>query len=206
MDYTQLETMVSQIVKRIVENHRIYEKNILVVHPNTSSAIKKIERLKILFHVDEWQGEVVDELINYYDFILFLEVDQQFIVNSAQGIIYSPETKLLSQLILREITPVLVPNDEFLTLVIQSSSNNPYIKMLQGYVKNLQQYGCTICEFTNVKNFIHPKQVISEKNKLITESTIKEYQNSVLSISNNTIITPLAIDAAKQKGITIKYE
>ncbi|TSI11484.1 hypothetical protein [Lysinibacillus sp. BW-2-10] len=205
MDYAQLEKMISQTVKKVVANYVFHETKLLVIHPNSLTSRNKIERLRKSFHIHEWQGEPIDELLDCYDFIVFLEVDQSFIVNSAQGIIHTPAAKLLSQFIIRDVATVLVPNDEFLTYVIRSTSNRPYISMLRGYVENLRQYGCTICEFSNVKNLTHRNPSINEK-ELITESTIKEYKNSILTISENTIITPLALDTAKQKGITIKYE
>ncbi len=106
MDMQALQRLIQEVVSTIVNTN----KRVLIVHPQTTISNRQVETLKSYFQVEEWQADTPSQM--FHDATVFLEVDQSFIVSSAQGLPHSPASLFLTELLLKDEPAILVPNEK----------------------------------------------------------------------------------------------
>lgn len=199
MEVQALRRLIQEVVSTVVNTEK---KRLLIVHPHTIISNEQVETLKSYFQVEEWQEGNSSEM--FYDAKVFLEVDQTFIVSSAQGLPHSPASLFLSELLLKN-KPVLLVPDEKMSVIVAMKEPNAYIKMLQQYMENLKSYGCEFQLFSQLIPYLNDDPTNYDiQVGFITEEMIRSYQGQELKIPVDSKLTPLAQDVIQEKGIIIQ--
>lgn len=85
--------------------------------------------------------------------------------------------------------------------------NKEYLKQINKIEEKLISFNINFLKLDDIKGHLFKCEVISEKtlneSKIITEDIIKNFHGKELKIANNTVVTPLANDIAKEKKILI---
>jgi len=199
MDMQALQRLIQEVVSTIVNTN----KRVLIVHPQTTISNRQVETLKSYFQVEEWQADTPSQM--FHDATVFLEVDQSFIVSSAQGLPHSPASLFLTELLLKDEPAILVPNEK-MSVVFTTKEPNAYMKMLLQHMKSLQEFGCEFQLFSQLIPYIKDKENLIHYDiqaDFITEEMIRSYQGQTLKLPLHTKITPLALDLIHEKGIRI---
>ena len=126
-----------------------------------------------------------------YDILIISYLNCNLLVNTALGF----ETEITNALFRRK--PVYVLNSGLSYL---KAKNKQLLQLYISYQRKLSSFGVQFVDEVNIPN----KQ--NTNKKLITKSDIENYNNTTIKISKNTLLTPLALDLAKQKNITIIRE
>ncbi|MEY9979569.1 hypothetical protein [Lysinibacillus sp. RC79] len=204
MEVQALRRLIQEVVSTIVNTKK---KRVLIVHPHTAISNKQVETLKNYFQVVEWQTEAfaTNSSQMVYDAKVFLEVDQTFIVSSAQGLPNSPASLFLTELLLKDEPALLVP-DEKMSLMLTTKEPNAYMKMLRQHMESLKNYGCEFQLFSQLMPYLNDRDSsdFDMKEGFITEEMIRSYQGQQLKIPMHSKLTPLAQDVIQEKGIIIQ--
>ncbi|KOY80592.1 hypothetical protein I6G82_09155 [Lysinibacillus macroides] len=205
MNVQQLQQLIQEIVTTFVQP----KKRLLIVHPHTTISLKQMETLSSYCTVEEWQEgtDATNIPQMFYDAIVFLEVDQVFIIASAQGLPNSPATLFLADLLLRGEPAVLVPQQK-MAEVMTAKQPNAYSSMLQKHMESLKTFGCDLQLFSqlipSIKATRQDLSFADQQTVYITEEMIRTFQGQQLVIPATTRLTPLALDVLQEKGITIQ--
>lgn len=93
------------------------------------------------------------------------------------------------------------------TFESKNVKNKEYLKEIIKIEEKLTLYNICFFNIYDIKNYLIKNEVVSEKTidqaKIITEEIVKSFEGKELKISNNTVVTPLANDIAKEKKILI---
>lgn len=213
IDQNIIEKIVTEILFRLEAADRRKKPELLVILPQTKNCDKQIAVLNQYWHVHVIH-DVNGIIPNGVQQAVFLEVDQDLLVKAALGIIDSSESLLFSKLLLQDCKVAFIP-DSVLSAVLNPKEsrqgNKTYVKKLIHYKTELESYGVYFdrVEAITPKNVlglsdstINKETKIKQKN-LITKEMIEGWKEDWLYMDPNTIITPLALDIAKEKGIKI---
>lgn len=202
MDIQQLNKFVQEALAAYIGKKRI-----LVIHPYTSISNQQVDTLRNYFDVQEWSNEhSIDYSAKYYfDSVVFLEIDQNFIVSCAQGLTNTNETNFFADLLLAGETILLVPNDK-IAAHISSLNESVYLKMLKDYYDRLITFGCEIQPFSQLIPSITEgnNKKVDVNASFITEQMIRELSGNKLVIPTNAKLTPLASDIVREQNIIIQ--
>jgi hypothetical protein len=210
MTHQQLvEEIVMEVLRRMELLHKKEKQQLLVIHKGLEQNKEQIEELKKNWHVIEMPPNCC-EIPTTIRRAVFLEVNQDLLVKGALGVIDTPESQLFSQLMLQGIHVVFVPNDSLSWILNpegNTKGNKNYIKQLLHYKTQLQGFGV---HFYPLKSIIPEEEmgVTSTRfhEKLLTKEIIEKWKEDCIYVNPHTIITPLALDIAKEKGIKICIE
>ena len=210
-----VETIVEEVLKQLQSIiHYKAKKRVLVIHHFNSQSIKMVKVLSDFFRVSEIDKADLQSNPQLFDvdFVIFFDTDQTLLAKAALGIIDTPESKLLSDFVLLDVKVYLVPSQS-LTRVLEGNKereqNKPYVQLFKKYVQVLQSFGIFIESFENIlsterkfsTHHVNSKTDFSEQ--LLSAAFIQEWKKNMITVSNHTIITPLAQDIAKQNGVKI---
>lgn len=143
---------------------------------------------------------------------VFLHLDQDTLARIALGFSDTPESKLFAQLISEEVG-ILVVLDPLLEKLLQADVSGhrypEYVKKIRGYKESVEKFGVSFKRLEELKPIeLNPtndtKQTQGAK-KLITQEDIENYWGDQMILKQGTIITPLAKDKARERGIEISF-
>ncbi|TQR08739.1 hypothetical protein [Psychrobacillus soli] len=213
-----IDEIVKEVLDRLQQSERLKSSSpVLVVHPHTTasnSSVKELERYFSLMEINCNSPQSL-KISNDVKWAIMLEADQSLIVKGALCLTDCAPSKLLAQLIMQNMPIFIVPEEEAKLFLEEQDMksrfvNNNYFRQLMKYKEKLSEYGVAICTIQEVLKqkiqVIQYDQANSYSKKLITESVIENWEKRDIHILSNTIVTPLARDLAKQKGIEIKVE
>jgi hypothetical protein len=138
--------------------------------------------------------------------VLFLDASQDLIVKGALGIGDTPESELLSRCILEYVPVTIIPKIHLHKhLFNENKQNSEYIKQLHSYTKLLMKFGVKVealNAFLGEQDEEKKKaSSLSGKSKqLLTQRDIQDHKEEEVQVTKQTIITPLARDAARDLG------
>ena len=204
MDVKELQRIIEEVVTSLMDTRH---KRILLVHPHTATSKKQADILQSYCHVEEWQvNDTTSTSQLFYDAIVFLEVDQAFIVSSAQGLPTTPAALYLSELLVSNQTAILIPNEK-LSAVVTAKEPNPYMKMLLHHIERLKEFGCDIQLFAQLIRFLKQQEEPARSTivaNYLTAEMLQSYKGKRLTLPAHTKLTPLAQEMIQEKGMTIQ--
>lgn len=197
MNNAQIEEIVAEVMQRLQLKTK---QDLLVYTRDIERVADKLKLLEDHWHVILFQGEIPPTTKH----AIFLDVDQDLLVKGALGITDTEVTMLFSKLMIQDFQITFVPTD-YLWNILSNEQRKSYPKQLLKYKEKLQDYGVTICSLIDVVSNSFP---MNSRNlfegKLVTEKDIDSWVSDRMYVEQGTVITPLAMDAAKQKGIIIE--
>lgn len=130
------------------------------------------------------------------------KVDRNIIVQVALGLSNHIHSEWIINALMQNKQVYIRLGEEFNVLL--QKSDHPYTENIRKYYQQLEQYGV---EFINsVYGKGKTVQKIGFKGRLLKELDVKNYSGNELIIDSKTLVTPLALDCAKKKGIIITEE
>lgn len=204
MDVKELQRMIEEVVSSLMNTQH---KRLLVFHPHTTVSKKQLKVLSSYFQIEEWyMNETTSYSQLFYDATVFLEVDQAFIVSSAQGLPNSSTSLYLSELLINNQKAILVP-DEKLSAVISAKEPNAYMGMLLQHIERLKTFGCEIQLFAQLIPFLKQQEESPRSDivaNYLTADMLQSFKGQQLKLPAHTKLTPLVQEIIQEKGITIQ--
>ncbi|MBX9974865.1 hypothetical protein [Cytobacillus firmus] len=207
IDRHLIERIVEEVVKNLLGGKSA---------PN-SKAKHNILAVGDLEKVDSNILDVLEENWNVipYDFseeaelhtvmkVIFLDASQDLFVKGALGICDTPESELLSACIIDYVPVTLIPKTNLYKILNgEKKTNGEYFSSLMEYKEKLLKFGV---EINSLENFAAPKPINADQpdsKKLITQRDVQECKMNEILADQQTIITPLARDTARELGKSI---
>ncbi|WP_349410003.1 hypothetical protein [Pseudalkalibacillus sp. SCS-8] len=142
---------------------------------------------------------------------VFVEVGQDLLVKGAIGLTDTEESALFSKLMLAEVDVRFVLSQELEWMLTGSKEHvSPYARMLYEHYEKLQSFGVSFTnETSTIKPEVHSTQTNGGKHgpyfdeKLLTQTMLEKWNEHEIHISDQTIVTPLARDTARERNIEI---
>lgn len=200
--------MIEEIVKEILRNIDSPIKNkLLVNHRGMEKDLESIEWLKRHWHVVELTDANAPIPPSSQNAV-FLEVDQDLFVKAALGITDTKESLFFSKILLHGLQIDFILSESLWRVMHENSSNvnKRYLEMLLNYQNQLNDFGV---RFFSSYHYIVPGQKMPKyigaeyREKLLTKAVIDGWKKDTITVESNTIITPMAREAAKERKITI---
>lgn len=193
---------LEQVLLELEKIGKIYD--IEVVFSEAGREIIGEERFKN-FHIRrDITMSQCNELIQDKDIILLPLLTKSTCAKVAIGIRDNLPTYIVSKAILSGKKVVAVYDS------CRVEVENEYGKQLNLNIKKLQSYGIVFLESKELSNYVlneQDKEVDSLKNKkVVTATDIVNLNNKKVLLSNETIITTLAKEKAKENGIVFEIE
>ncbi|MEH7380217.1 hypothetical protein V7138_07030 [Bacillus sp. JJ1533] len=212
----EVEKIVREVL-RLIEFEKQHKKpKLLVLHQESEKSLQQIERLKRYWDIEQIPFSC-HEIPSGFHHAVFLEVGQDLLVKAALGLADTPESILFSKLMYQEYRVDFIPDDN-LSWMIESEENcisdNMYLRKLVQYKLQLHDYGVHIYPLSAmipIENISNSTQQDTIRNrhtsneKLLTKEIVEKWEMKSILVHPKTIITPLARDIAKEKGISIKF-
>lgn len=207
-----IEEIAREVISRLTQQSRL-----LVVTPQGDQSPDTALALAVL--KQSWAVELFNPQSNpsdlsLYNTICFLGMDQDFLVKSALGLADSAETKLMAKA-LQEGRWVWVIVEAGLNWLLSSPEQpssieekaSRYRVFLMDYVERLKTFGVRMGTLADLYRVKPPgegaRQTAYFNQPLLTRQTVEQAAVSTLIVSPKTVVTPLAKDLAKARGITI---
>jgi hypothetical protein len=206
IDQQLLEQIILEVASRIIEKPKL-----LLVYETTTKT-EKIEYLLSKFQ-DLWQVDVFntddDHLKEQFDYqqLVFLDVNQDLLAKGAMGLTDTPASLLLAKALLKGYSVFFEPSKDMRWLLEKRDQHSiperviRYRTHLRKYKKKLREFGVW---FGYIES-LQPSQLVYDR-RLLTEKDIRTINATEMRVASTTIITNLARDAAKEKGIKIWIE
>ncbi|MEH7114750.1 hypothetical protein V7124_20690 [Neobacillus niacini] len=211
----EIEKIVREVLRLIDFEKQHKKPKLLVLHHESEKSLQQIERLKRNWDIKQIPYSC-HEIPSDFHHAVFLEVGQDLLVKAALGLADSPESILFSKLMYRDYRIDFIPCDD-LSWIIEpeknSNSENMYVRKLLQYKFQLLEYGVHFYPLSSINpneniSISAPSATIQGSHtfhdKLITKEIVEKWKIKSIHIHPKTIITPLARDIAKEKGISIK--
>ena len=209
IDSKMIERIVEEIISQVETGHFKYKPSLLVMYNETKNLEDDLHYLQRYWNVIKANPSEQQSYTNIQQ-AAFIHVNQDTLVRAALGLTDTPESKLFSQLMYHEI-PIIFVLEPSLEKLLQASTTlhkyAVYIKKMNAYKEMIEKFGVSF----KVLEELQPVMQSSSKKKveptktLITEVDIENFNSSQLIVEPGMIITPLAIDKAKERGITISF-
>ena len=213
IDRTIVEQIVHEVMNKLERTsmgNSSEKPPLLVIH---SGENPQVEALKRYWHVIKFSSSTEDIPKNVR-FAAFINVSQDLIVKGALGFTDTPDSKLLSRLLMEGLHIFFIPSDELEWVLCndQKEAPNPaYVNHLLRYKSVLADFGvsllslneCVPSSFDSIVNKASMNVRSIFDGKLLTENDVKNSQGDIVFIRKATIVTPLARDMARKLGKNI---
>ncbi|WP_173915404.1 hypothetical protein [Halobacillus sp. Marseille-Q1614] len=162
-------------------------------------ALKEIEKHGSVRWIDVKEREYPENI----DHVIFPSVNQDLLVKSALGITDTDESQLFSDLMRQGIRVHFILSKKDSWVLFAHEKNSPYAQMIESYVKQLHSFGVKLTQWEEYESdFSSSPYTFS--GKLLTQKDVEDWGKPVIRVSSQTIITPLAKDAAREFNISIE--
>ncbi|KMY53783.1 hypothetical protein AC623_07190 [Bacillus sp. FJAT-27231] len=212
-----IQKIVEEVLKQVQKESIVHSKpSILVIHPGTEMSKEQVKELRKYWEVTE-VSLTTEKNMNLPPSVteaVFLEASQTLMVKGALGIADTAESEWLSNLLLHGVKTYIVPDQQLSFLlhdkVLLKARNRAYQQMFLTYRETLSSFGVffnSLEELVQAGGRNEKKSGQSEDNifheKLISQKVIESWNGREIKVLPGSIVTPLAKDLAKQKGIKI---
>jgi hypothetical protein len=207
IDRGLIEKVVAEVLTKLTsfDNLSLPKPNLLVVGDYSKVDSIYQEQIHSKWNIVHYHS-IEDRKVHFPKRVLFLEGDQDLVVKGALGISDTSETELLAWSLLQSIPVSLIPLDYLHTILLEDDqAKSEYISQLKSYKDRLVKFGVSVeslDSFSN-ENIHFPKELPSGKRKLLTQRDVQSHKGMRLDIDQGTIVTPLARDTARERGMTI---
>lgn len=207
-----VEEIVEKVMQSLNDRNTLGEaKKTLLILDKEKAHNPSLSRLEREWNIISPPPSKVD--LTSIDKLLILDVSQSLFVKVAIGLVDCEESTLISSALQEAIPLCFVLSNELELLVTEKYPKNKlYQQRFLEYKKTIQSFGIQIVsrqEFdrdcsVSKKHSTEPiKSPFRLKKKVIVEADLYEFENTTIQIPKSSIITPLAIDRARAKGINI---
>jgi hypothetical protein len=202
-----------QVIEKII--HEVLAKleakpKLLLVYEGIKNTIK-IEYL-ISKLQDHWQVEVFSSADNCifelfdFQYIVFFDVSQDFLVRGALGLTDTPGSAFLAKALHQGCPVLFEPSKQLQWLIKQDNRDKPervnrYRSQFLKYKNQLIEFGVWFGEVQSLRPSEHRYD-----GSVLTEKDIQSIQSMEVRVSSKTIITSLAKDTARDRGIQIRVD
>jgi hypothetical protein len=207
IDRGLIEKVVAEVLTKLTsfDNRSLPKPNLLVVGDYSKVDPIYQDKIESKWNIVNYHS-IEDRKVHFPNSVLFLEGNQDLVVKGALGISDTSETELLAWCLLQNIPVSLIPLEYLHTILFEDvQAKSEYIAQLKSYKDRLIKFGVSVeslDSFSN-ENIHFPKELPSSKRKLLTQRDVQSHKGMRLDIDQGTIVTPLARDAARERGITI---
>ncbi|HGE73056.1 TPA: hypothetical protein ENX78_19635 [Candidatus Poribacteria bacterium] len=212
--YSKLDEAIAQIEKLIKSSYSV---DVVM----SQSAVNVIGRDKI--ESISGIGELVCEPAPSFSSLKAVQKSDIIIVpiltrNSSAKIALGITDTLVTNIIMQAIIsgkPVIAgrnsadPDLNDCPCIATSNTPQPLILLAKNYLKTLESYGIKLVDVSEIANLIisgsNKNEILDQK--LITQETISKLPQGInkINVPKGTIITPMAKDIAKERGIEIVF-
>jgi hypothetical protein len=215
IDQMTVERIVAEVLKAInisVEPREPAElkPNLVVVKIGSDIDPLKLNLLEAKWNLHLFEF-IDDQLPRSKEKVVFLDVSQDLLVKGALGLNDSPESFLLSKLILANVPVIFIPDLPLQKLLEEDGEmmNQEYKALFLKYKEALIRFGVEIVrleEFLQISDMKknESSNPVSFHSKALTQRDIQLFSGNKITINKKTIVTPLARDAAKEMGKIIE--
>lgn len=210
-DRKLIEEIVSAVLREVDDKNSTEKPGLLIIN---MSNIMSDQQRQLLYK--DWQLKEIhpsedQEVPEGITKAVFLGVNQDLLVKSAVGITDTPAAKLFSELMMNDVDINFILNDLFafkLNRAGKSGKSENYRNFIRKYQDTLEDFGVS---FVSVEKLLLEQQKLSRNHthfdgKLLTQNMLQKFKTDYISIDEKTIITPLAMDSARELNITIKRQ
>ncbi|MDQ0199482.1 hypothetical protein [Neobacillus ginsengisoli] len=206
IDQQLLEQIILEVAGRLTEKPKL-----LLVYETTTTT-EKIEYLTSKFK-EHWRVEVFNaddarlKEQSDYQQLVFLDVNQDLLARGAMGLTDTLSSSLLAKALLHGQSIFFEPAKDLQWLLEKRDQSSipervkRYQAQLLKYKKKLHEFGV----WFGFVEYLRPSQHVYDR-KLLTERDIQKINTSEIWVASTTIITNLARDAAKEKGIQFRVD
>ncbi|NHM33444.1 hypothetical protein [Neobacillus terrae] len=205
IDQQVLEQIILEVIARLNDKPKL-----LIVY----EGVKRPEKIEYIISTlqDSWQVKTCSDTDSClyeqtdYQHLAFLDVNQDLLVRGAMGLTDTPGSRLLAKALRQGDNVLFEPSKEIQWLLKQDNHSIP--ERVDRYRGHLLQYKNKLVEFGVWFGFIEtlrPSQILYDR-KLLTENDILNIESSELRVSSKTVITQLAKDTARERGIQIRVD
>lgn len=201
---------IEKIVKEVVAEET--KPPLLAIHSSTERTMKQVKALRRHWKVIglSYEDQDIPEGIER---AVFLDVDQDLLVKAAVGITDTQGGQLFSKLMVHNVQVYFILSPDLKRILSRDETlfkHKKYIEHLRHYEKQLQDFGVHFSSLESLlSNEIDPNRyspsnrsiVFSEK--LLTQKIVETWKADRIMVHSDTLITPLARDTAKERGIAI---
>ncbi|PLT32699.1 hypothetical protein [Bacillus sp. V5-8f] len=212
IDPKLIESIVREVLGQIETNRESPKSRLLVISKQGESIAKELSILESYWNVVSGNIQENDSLPDVQQAV-FLNVDQTTLVKAALGFTDTLENKRFVQLMTMEI-PISFVLDQTLQKLIQTDGNehrySGYLEHIRAYKNTIESFGVTFLRLEELKPLKESKpshdQIQRKPSKtLITQEKVDNHTGTELVVKQGTIITPLAMDKARELGIKITF-
>jgi hypothetical protein len=207
--------MISAIVKEIMNQLHVTgqpekDKPLLIISSEEKYCEKKQQQLTARFQ-EHWtvqfQEDCCSSHIQSDSHVLLLNASQDVIVRSAMGLADTVQSRLIAEALLKNaaVTFIQPANDASL---FKQSENRAYKEYLDNQISRLEYFGAQFVNYEDLDGRLGIGRNSSEgeatfTGKLLRESDVESAKTDSIVVPHNTVITPLARDAARRKKMSI---
>lgn len=220
MDKTLIEQVVREVIARMQDlgaGVAVQKPGLLLVHGEHRSQAEVEEmaaKLRSRWHVCTSSFGTPD-LVAAADGIscaVLIDSQQDLLVRGALGFTDSPPAELLAHLLHNGIPVTLVLAPALARILQFAHADDKLPEPAKRYRQVLRQHRDTLVSFgAKFASDLYELDVDNEKtlyfdDKLLTHYKVQSTDVTTIVVSRNSLITPLARDTAKEKGITILFK
>lgn len=229
LDKSVVELIVREVIKSLqaVKQEKVYEKpSLLLVHEENhdKEEVNKIAAgLQAKWHVIPMSfrsPELLSVMIDIRHVVL-MDINQDILIRGALGFTGSAPCELLASILLNGIPVTLVPTRSLEWILHSEDSEvqlpepaRHYRQHIRKHKDMLVSFGATFAGLTGLQfapaangrldydNDVNNKTLYFD-NKVLTQRDVQVADVTTILVSRLTLVTPLARDTAKDKGVTI---
>ena len=185
---------------------------LFTIHSSTERTMKQVKALRRRWKIIGLSSEDQD-IPEGIEHAVFLDVDQDLLVKAAVGITDTQGGQLFSKLMVHNVQVYFIPSPDLKRILSRDETlfkHKKYIKHLRHYEKQLQDFGVRFSSLESLlPNEIDPnRHSLSDRSnffseKLLTQKIVETWKGDRIMVHSGTLITPLARDTAKERGIAI---
>ncbi|MFP7732315.1 hypothetical protein ACLHDF_02625 [Priestia aryabhattai] len=201
-----IEQIVVEVLKRLDKSdtqHLNVKPKLLLVKEEAAIdpiQLKRLETSWTLVYSDDQKENLPKDIQS----ILFVEAKQDLLVKGALGVTDTLESYLLAEALLEGISVSLIPSVTLGNVLLSSNQkqtiNNRYAAHLIAYKNTLEGFGVKIQSFERFLQSGLNKHSLSFTERVLTQRHVKLLEEEKITVSPQTIITPLARDTARELG------
>lgn len=213
-----VEQIIRDVVKQLYASEIVEEKpDLLFIYPQHLSEDeieRRVKELSATWNVLPMSSHS-PQLLPLKDRIqrvIFFEADQDLIMRGSMGLTDTPRAEVLAQALLKgiDITFVLAPSIRW-TKETEEYPSHPkkYRDYLRLQKEQLESFGVSFVEIPLLSDLLVSNPVQNEEyysKRVLTQNEVVSANTTTLFISSSTIVTPLARDTAKERGIKIQVK
>jgi hypothetical protein len=207
IDRELIEKVVAEVLTKLTsfDTQSLHKPNLLVV--GDYSKLDPIYQQKVYSKWNIVNYHLLEDMKDHLPKrVLFLEANQDLFVKGALGMSDTSESELLARCLFENIPVTLIPLDHLHSVLVNNDQpKTEYILQLKSYKDRLVKFGVSVESIDSFLNEQIPfsKELPSGKRNLLTQRDVQAHTGKRLDIVQGTIVTPLARDAARERGITI---